>query len=142
MACIDHGMSGDKKGYSSKHYKNAQVGRHRLAYCEANSVSVESIKGKVIRHTCDNPRCINPEHLLLGTYQDNTNDMLSRGRQAKGENSGVFKLTEDNVRYIREYYIPRCREFGGAALGRKFGVHQSVVSRILNGTTWAYMERE
>lgn len=57
-------------------------------------------EGLCVLHTCDNRGCINPYHLYAGTNQDNVNDRNRKGRQAKGEKSGVAKLTEDIVREI------------------------------------------
>jgi hypothetical protein len=54
-------------------------------------------KGLVVRHTCDNPLCINPDHLLIGTHNDNVQDKVNRGRQAKGTHNGRSKLTEPEV---------------------------------------------
>ena len=53
---------------------------HRAEYCLANGLTLEDIAGLVVMHTCDNPRCINPEHLVLGTQRDNMLDMRNKGR--------------------------------------------------------------
>jgi hypothetical protein len=60
-------------------------------------------EGMVVRHKCDNPRCINPEHLELGTPQDNVRDMVERNRQAKGSRTGGAKLTEKDVIQIKHF---------------------------------------
>jgi hypothetical protein len=102
---------------------------HRLSYEFAVGPVPD---GMHILHKCDNRLCINPEHLFPGTNSDNITDKLSKGRQAKGE---MFnrKLTNDDVQSIRKAYR------GGAAqkeLARKFNVHQSHVSRIVQYKVW------
>lgn len=78
-------------------------GKKRSAHVEAwklhNRSSVP--KGMMIRHTCDNPPCTNPAHLLLGTFADNMADKMARNRQSKGEAVGTSKLTESQVLEIR-----------------------------------------
>ena len=137
--CIDHGRTGNGKGYTSVYYKGSTVGLHRLVYCEYNQVALLDIKGDIIRHTCDNPRCINPEHLLVGTYQDNMRDRQERNRQAKGVMQGSAKLTEADVRYIRKVYTPRSREYGVRALARKFGMSFQPISAIVQGKAWTHV---
>lgn len=128
MTCIDHGMTGGKYGHSG--------GRHRIAYCEAHGLHLDDIKGKVVRHTCDNGRCINPEHLLLGTHQDNVQDRVDRDRTPKGEGHCRAKLTAEQVVEIRRRYKPRCRVNGTRAMGREFNVHQYTISEVVRGVTW------
>ena len=57
--------------------------------------------GKVLRHTCDTPNCVNPEHMLIGTHADNVADRVRRRRCARGEQHGRAKLTWSAVRDIR-----------------------------------------
>ncbi|UVX31200.1 HNH endonuclease [Klebsiella phage VLCpiA1b] len=83
-SCIDHGQAGTGLGYGSARYPTLKVGgsvrMHRAEYCLANGLTLEDIAGLVVMHTCDNPRCINPEHLVLGTQRDNMLDMRNKGR--------------------------------------------------------------
>lgn len=94
--------------------------------------------GGVVMHSCDNRLCINHAHLSLGTQQQNMQDMVDKGRgnPQKGEDRPLAKLTWEDVSFIRETYIPKHRLRGGAALGRKFGVAQSVISEVVNNKTW------
>jgi hypothetical protein len=71
-----------------------------------NRVSFRIYKGPIpagmkIRHTCDNPGCINPDHLIPGTQKQNMEDMVSRGRAARGERCGSCRLTDAQVAAIR-----------------------------------------
>lgn len=134
-ACIDHGLVGGADGYASKRVGARVTSLHRWTYAEHHGLD-EATMGGVVRHTCDNTRCIQPTHLELGTHQDNSDDMVSRGRTnpATGEDCPWAKLNWEKVRRIRALYIPHCREFGGRAL--LYGVDQSVVSDIVNHKIW------
>ena len=135
--CIDHGCAGTPGGYAHVRRivfgKVLRVAKHRLAYCEANGVSLESIDGLVIRHICDNPRCINPAHLIVGTQKDNINDMLERGRNSVGENRPLHKLTAEQVVSLR-----KDRQAGASCrvLAKRYGISPTTVSRISRGVNW------
>jgi DNA-binding transcriptional regulator YiaG len=90
--------------------------------------------GLLIRHKCDNPPCINPDHLELGTNQDNSNDKLERGRQAKGENQGSSKLTEDQVRDIKMNTTNSITE-----LAEMYGVAIDTIQKIDQVKTWKHV---
>lgn len=90
-------------------------------------------KGLVIRHTCDNPSCVNPEHLVLGTSKENSQDMISRGRHLAGsarQREKIAKLTKDQVKYILE------GKETGVELAQKFGVSKAHISAIRCRRTW------
>lgn len=83
-------------------------------------------------HRCDNPPCINPEHLFLGTRGDNNRDALAKGRTLNGENKIQHKLTDEQVGQIRSRYAA-----GGisqSSLASEFGVSQQLVSDLVRGT--------
>lgn len=98
--------------------------------------------GLSVCHRCDNPSCVNPTHLFLGTHLDNMADRNSKGRQSRasvnqGEASGMAKLTEVQVMEIRALYAA-----GGIthrALGELYGVTGSSVSHIVNRQTWTHV---
>ena len=142
--CVDHGYTGDSFGYQKTHYRN-DVGqrvscmRHRIVYAEYNSVPVQSLKGYVIRHTCDNPRCINPEHLVIGKQSDNIKDRQLRNRQANGSGHGLSKLNEEAVLFIRANYKKRSRDFNTVTLGAKFGVSSRNILDVINRVTWSHI---
>jgi hypothetical protein len=106
---------------------------HRLAYALAHPE--EDIDGKVIRHACDNPPCVNPSHLLSGTNQDNVDDRTARGRNnaPKGEANGHAKLNETMVREIRESPL-RSTE-----LAPLLGVSSSLVRFVRQGKIWRHV---
>ena len=139
--CIDHGKNKSLKGagYLRIRYKDKMQYAHRIAYCEAKQIPVEYIADSVIRHTCDNPRCINPQHLLLGTHQDNMDDKVSRHRQIKGQEHGRAKLTLIQVKQIRDTHVKNCRVSGSVALGKRYGVDGSTIRLIIAGTNWKHI---
>jgi len=89
-------------------------------------------KGKQANHTCDNPPCMNPRHLYLGTKKSNTRDMMQRKRNRtfRGEHNGRSKLTEKQVQEIRVGL-----QFQNK-LAEKYGVAPSTISRIKAGKRW------
>jgi|1185.fasta_scaffold258647_2 hypothetical protein len=89
-----------------------------------------------VRHECDYRPCVNPDHLLPGTDDDNKKDALDRDRFRKGEGRPEAKLTIEQVRWIRKNFIPRDRVYGARAIGRKFGVSHQTVSDIAQAKTW------
>lgn len=132
------------KARSSKGYGKVKVGgrvllAHRVAYCRANGLTIEEIDGQVVRHTCDNPPCVNPDHLELGTQVDNVKDMMDRGRAARGAKMNTAKLTEQDVLAIRSEYVPRSRELGSTGLAHRYGVSPSLINRIINRRVWSHV---
>lgn len=104
---------------------------HRLSFEIANGAIPA---GKVIRHKCDNPPCINPNHLELGSDADNIRDRDERDRTARGERSGNSVLTSDQVGQIRAQY-----EAGGVTqktLAAQFGVCQAHISKVIRRVNW------
>ena len=85
----------NKDGYTQFSIKGIQILSHRFMYQIQHQE--ENIEGLFVCHSCDNPWCINPDHLWLGTNIDNMKDMTNKNRQAKGSNNGNSKLTENNV---------------------------------------------
>lgn len=142
--CIDHGYKGDSAlGYARiiHHDKGVRIreGRHVKAYRDFYKVPRVAIKGFVVRHKCDNPRCINPIHLELGTHKDNTHDMLLRGRHTNsiptGELHGGCKLTDTQVQTIRQRYKKGSRTCGSTKLATEFGVTHTQILYIVKGLT-------
>lgn len=91
--------------------------------------------GLVIMHSCDNPACCNPRHLLLGTHGQNVRDKEAKGRGNQGSQNGMSKLTDAQVTEIREQYTGKRGEL--AALGRLYGVHRSCIYKIVNNHHWS-----
>lgn len=105
-----------------------QYGAHRYAF---RAVGLRIPARHSVLHSCDNPPCCNPGHLRAGTPAENSADMVSRGRQAKGARArGNFKLTPEQVVYVRT-----CGKSLNV-LARELGIAKSTLSYVRNGRTW------
>jgi hypothetical protein len=122
-ACID--------GYGTIRFKKRSYVATRIMYLVHNGFLNPNL---LVRHTCDNPSCCNPQHLILGTYKDNTGDAVSRGRTNRGSKNPKAKLTEDQVNEIRALHAARTgRDWGRNVLALELGIGPSHLSRIVCG---------
>lgn len=87
--------------------------------------------GSLVCHRCDNPPCINPAHLFLGTKADNNRDMAQKRRTANGEHKSSHKLSDAQVDEIRALYATG--KFSQRELGVRFGVSQQFVGLLAKG---------
>jgi len=121
-------------GYGQFQFDGTPKRAHRMAYLLTYG---EIPEGKLICHKCDTILCCNPQHLFAGTPAENSKDMVAKNRQAKGETNGYSKLTEYQVRRIRELSLGddlRQREI--AAL---FNINQTTVSDIVLWKRWTHL---
>jgi hypothetical protein len=100
--------------------------------------------GLEVLHKCDNPSCVRPSHLFLGTQRENVYDMIKKGRQAtgskvsvQGEKHGRSILTADNVLAIRELVASGNSQ---TSVARLFGVSRFAVSTIVLRKRWAHLD--
>lgn len=132
--CTSHVL--DKDGYP-KIFRDGQTLRMSRYVYEQNFGKIPD--GLVIRHKCDTPPCINPEHLELGTYQDNSDDKVSRGRASSlpGEKNPMAKLTTADVIKIRRLIK---QGYGDTYIGDRFGVSRKCIAKIRTGETWKHVK--
>jgi hypothetical protein len=114
-------------GFGKRGLKNVRA--HRVAAALALPNYSDAL---VVRHSCDNPQCCNPNHLVMGTQADNIADRENRGRgkRSPGERNGRAILTEDQVREIL------ASEERASVLGRRYGVHHYAITKIRLGLNW------
>lgn len=114
----------------------ASDGAHRVSWMIHNNQQIP--KGLLIMHFCDNRRCVNPKHLSLGTYKDNHDDMVAKGRKVLvaplGEENGKAVLTEALVREIRSSPL------NNADMARKLGVSVNCVRGVRIFRTWKHVK--
>lgn len=130
------------KGYGTVWFNGKHHRAHRLSFCSHYRLSLADIEGMVIMHKCDNPSCVNPEHLLAGTQEENNKDRDLKGRQRngahvlRGENHYIAKLTNYQAECIRKEYVSMSRTHGTRALAKKYGVGQQTISKIVRSKTY------
>lgn len=124
--------------YGHIRFKETMVLAHRAAY----TIYVGRIPDKmVVMHSCDNPLCVNPAHLSVGTQGDNIRDTVKKGRHNPASTFGTLSgrstnLTDDDVRAIRKEL-----ESGKfqRVIGKKYGIRQPQISRIKNRLSWPHI---
>jgi hypothetical protein len=122
-------------GYGSFRVRNKTILVHRMSYEIANG-KIE--KGVLVCHKCDNPCCVNPKHLFLGTHKDNADDMVKKGRgkppMLKGEKCPAHKLTKNEVIEIRRRYA--VGDISQARLGAEYNVTGEAIYAIVHFKSW------
>jgi hypothetical protein len=119
-------------GYVMVTIEGKRMQAHRYAYNDAYGDLTDD---GVILHTCDNPSCINPKHLVQGTHQDNVRDRVEKDRSAKGTRNGRSKLTEEQVREIK-----RDKASTNKQLGQQYGIDPANISKIRTGKVWGHVK--
>lgn len=123
--------------------RNSMVAAHRFSY-EAHVGPIPKSSGNVrmcVLHRCDNPACVRPDHLFVGTDLDNVRDMDRKGRrvnaQLRGSSHHAAVLTEEKVLEIVRLH--RVHGITQAQLSRDFGVCTSTVNHIFTGRLWRHL---
>jgi hypothetical protein len=91
----------------------------------------------VVRHKCDTPECVNPDHLTIGSHADNVRDRIERDRSVyvRGDANGKSKLTEPTVREIKRLLGKET----GVAIAKRYGLSPCTVADIKHGRTWRHV---
>jgi hypothetical protein len=125
-----------KNGYGQIGYNGTKLYAHRLSW-ELNNGTIP--EDKLVLHKCDNPKCVNPDHLFIGTTQDNINDKIDKNRQAKGEINGMSKLTDINIIDIRKKYHEGIKN---RDLCKEYNVSHSTIHRIVFNRSWKHINEK
>ena len=134
--CIVFNGCRNHDGYGRINKDGKLVFIHREVWVESNGDIPE---GMCICHKCDNPSCLNIEHLFIGTHDDNMADKREKGRCAKlkGSSNGASKLNEDQVIDIKR----RLKDGQSkASIGRLYGVTDSNIRLIAQGKKWKHVK--
>lgn len=114
------------------HFKDWRA--HRFAYTLCRN---KIPKGLLVLHSCDNPGCVNPSHLFLGTPADNTRDMIKKRRHTYGTKVHTAKLNEKEVKEIRRKYATG--RYTQKQLSNRYGINQTNIQAVIVGKTWKHI---
>lgn len=126
VGCWEWEGGRNSRGYGTVWFNGAVVQAHRAAWELTNGPipADDTYHGVCVCHSCDNPKCCNPQHLFLGSNADNMKDMARKGRGRK-------KLTAEQIVEIRGLLLLKTSQ---REIARRFGVSQSIISNIATGT--------
>lgn len=136
-------------GYGSFKYNGKVIDSHRMSWF----LTYGEFPELMVLHRCDNRGCCNPNHLFLGNYLDNIRDMVSKGRNAKGERTGWYthpekrkfgenhpnsKLKdEDVIEIYKLYFHDKIKQ---TEIAEKFGVRKSTIGDVVKGRGWKHLK--
>lgn len=132
--CVEYTGYRLPQGYGQVTWQGKRTLAHRLVFYLRNGYWPVQV-----RHTCDNPNCVNPQHLLAGTNQDNMHDMTSRGRQQRWDTHVCAKLTMQDVWDIRRQHIPgknRHVPSNTLELAQRYGISERQLRAIVRHEKW------
>lgn len=130
-SCLVLNYSKNHKGYVLFWFKRKYWPAHRFSYW---MFCGDIPEGALVCHACDNRACINPDHLFLGSHEDNMLDMRSKGRSLTGSRNPSSKLKESDVVFILSSNLSQ------RTLATKFGCRQSTISLIKRRMLWCHVK--
>ena len=140
----------DHQGYGLHWWKGRLLRAHRLAFVASGG---RIPPGKIVCHRCDTPQCINPQHLFVGTYRDNTHDASGKKRMALGLRNGAYTqpatrrigslngralLTDKAVRAIRIRFATT--KTTKARLALRYRISETTIHKIINRWLWKHVK--
>jgi Autographiviridae endonuclease len=125
----------DKDGYGVISLQRRSWRTHRAAYM----IAYEDPGNLYVLHRCDNPSCVRPDHLFLGTNDDNMADMRAKGRSQRGQRNGRHVFTPEQVREIRKRGA--VHRYGlWTQLAREYEVSPTAIKSIVIRKNWGHVE--
>lgn len=146
-ACWPWTSARDKDGYGIFETREKTVRATRYLMRSLG----HDVSGRFVLHNCDNPSCMNPAHLRVGTARENSADMKARGRsltgdrnparqrpetRPRGDSHSLARLTSQQVQTIRVEYANGTTQI---ALARRFGVGESTIGSVVRRETWRHV---
>lgn len=123
----------NSQGYGQLSLNSKTAKAHRVSYAEEHG---EIPEGMNVLHFCDTPACINPDHLFLGTLDENNKDRNQKQRQARGESHACALLTEEDIPIIKQRYADGDSI---AAIARRYSMSHGAIWKVVNGITWRHV---
>lgn len=131
------GGDSSSRGYGALKVNSKKIRAHILSW-RLRFGSESNPNGLDTCHKCDNPCCVNPEHLFLGTEKDNVRDCMEKGRRGatQGANNGRAVINAEMVRKIRFL----AAEYGSSQIAKEIGTTRNIVRGVLSGRTWRHVK--
>ena len=118
-------------GYGAVQRNGVRAQAHRMAWMQLRGPIPDNM---LLCHKCDNRKCVNPDHMFIGTNADNQKDKAEKSRACRGESRPLAKLTEKIVREMRASTEPT------HILAKRYNIDKSTVKRARNGRTWKHVK--
>lgn len=132
--CWEWNAARFSKGYGQFTIGEYNHRAHRVSHWNFNGSFDETLD---VMHSCDNPWCVNPEHLSHGTNQDNRDDSISKIRHNIGERNGNASLTDEKVLKMRELF--ETGNFTKSELSRMFNISPAVAGGVIDRKSWNHV---
>lgn len=125
----------NRNGYGRLQFNNKRLLAHRVSY----EIHKETLQNNLyVCHTCDNPKCVNPSHLFLGTQKDNMADCAKKMRHTYGSNVKHAILNEKQIEEIRSDYFSK--KLNQRMLAEKYGVSRGHIGLIIQSKRWPHVK--
>ncbi len=133
--CWNWSLQIEPAGYGKSTYRQKQIRAHVLSWIAYKGNVPE---GFCVCHTCDNRKCVNPDHLFLGTHKQNTRDMVDKDRHTRGSRNACSKLHEDDIIEIKRLY--NSGQMTQREIAMLYGKRPQKINCIMRGRSWKHVD--